>query len=226
MPSKWIEHVKDFAKSKGMSYKDALKSADCKSAYKSGAGLGGSVAEAPEAKENISMEIKEIAKRGRPKKYATPEEAKKAKSMKTMESNKRKKAEKGGALPSGIAIKKIGGKPNPMSDPEFAKKYMEEKAKKEAEGKGFLQDAVKKNAEFREKVIDVLPPPMKKMVKEAKATKKYLDDNKARITAEWKANGATGGGLIAGYSGEGANGLTHIYPISHAHVLEILKHLA
>jgi hypothetical protein len=168
MPSKWIEHVKDFAKSKGMTYRDALKSADCKSAYKSGSGLGGAVAEppAPEEKENISMEIKEIAKRGRPKKYATPEEAKKAKSMKTMESNKRKKAEKGGALPSGLVIKKIGGKPNPMSDPEFAKKYMEEKAKKEAEGKG----------------------------------------------------------LIAGYSGEGANGLTHIYPISHAHILQMLKH--
>jgi hypothetical protein len=220
MPSKWIEHVKDFAKSKGMTYRDALKSADCKSAYKSGS--GGAVAEAPEAKENISMEIKEIAKRGRPKKYATPEEAKKAKSMKTMESNKRKKAEKGGALPTGV-FKKIGGKPNPMSDPEFAKKYMEEKAKKEAEGKG-LMEAIAKNNEFREKVIEVLPPPMKKMVKEARATKKYLDDNKARITAEWKANGATGGGLIAGYSGEGANGLTHIYPISHDHILQMLKH--
>jgi hypothetical protein len=33
------------------------------------------------------------------------------------------------------------------------------------------------------------------------------------------------GGLIAGYSGEGDNGLTHLYPLSHDNVLKMLKHL-
>lgn len=143
MPSKWIEHIKDFAKKNSMTYKDALKDPKCKEAYATGKGLGGSISEAKEEpKNNIEMKIEEIKKgRGRPKKYATPEEAKKAKSMKTMESNKRKKAEKGksdsssdsGSDMEGGAVRKPIGMPNPLADPKFKKKYME---MKEAEGKG------------------------------------------------------------------------------------------
>jgi len=161
MPSKWIEHVKDFAKSKGMTYRDALKCPECKSSYKSGSGLGGSVvAPVPEAvKDNISMSIKEIAKRGRPKKYATPEEAKKAKIEKTIESNKRKKGKKE-EMEGGVVM----GKPLGSDPRTYTPKHLNEVV-----GKGIL---------------------------------------------------------VAGYKAEGDNGLTHIYPISHAHVLEILKHLA
>jgi len=93
MPSKWIEHIKDYAKSNGMSYKDALKDPKCKSAYTSGKGLGGAM-EAP--KDNVEMKITEVMtkRRGRPPKYFTEEDRKQAKSMKTMESNKRKKSQK------------------------------------------------------------------------------------------------------------------------------------
>jgi len=35
MPNKWIEHVKTYATENGLSYKDALKSEDCKNKYKS-----------------------------------------------------------------------------------------------------------------------------------------------------------------------------------------------
>lgn len=36
MPSAWIEHVKQFAKDKGMTYSAALKNPECKSSYKKG----------------------------------------------------------------------------------------------------------------------------------------------------------------------------------------------
>ena len=110
-------------------------------------------------------------------------------------------------------------------------------------------------AEYLDKVQDALPTAIKRTIKQGKATKKLMDDNKAKILAEDKAHGATGGaiwrgaidpefkkkymedkaraeaeakgkGLIAGYKTEADSGLTHIYPISHAHILEILKHLA
>jgi hypothetical protein len=34
MPSKWIEHIKQYAKSNGMTYKDAMKCDKCKASYK------------------------------------------------------------------------------------------------------------------------------------------------------------------------------------------------
>ena len=338
----WTEHIKDFAKRKGITYGCALSDADCKAEYhakrppklnkKEKKEVSGMEAQDTNVaqKDNIQMVISEVKKgRGRPKKYETDEERKKAKSAKTIESNKRKRAEKKakgeGILPIPILAKRIGGKPSPMSDPVFAKKYMEEKAKMsgkgaiidhlksiftgtatpseyvifvlakialyfihkkskkilkdrygiegtwfpvlkllaegtkeayqraftdhpdivrniariavdnlpdevvgdiETGGAGVFQDAIKKNNEFREKVIEALPPPMKKMVKEGRATQKYLNENKARILEEWKANGKTEGkGLVAGYSTEGTNGLTHIYPLSHAHILQMCKHL-
>ena len=106
MPSAWINHAKEFAKSKGMSYMNALKSAECKASYKEG--KGGEIKPAVMPNPNIEMVLEELpAKkgRGRPKKYSSPEEAKKAKSAKTMESNKRKKV---GELVEGKGI------PNPL----------------------------------------------------------------------------------------------------------------
>ena len=32
--SPWIQHVKNFAKAKGMKYNEALKSSECKNSYK------------------------------------------------------------------------------------------------------------------------------------------------------------------------------------------------
>jgi hypothetical protein len=238
----WTEHIKDFAKRKGMTYGCALSDPECSKEYKDKRPPKLNKKEKKEVsgmeaqdtnvaqKENIQMVISEAKKgRGRPKKYETDEERKKAKSAKTIESNKRKRAEKkakGEGMPIPIITKKIGGKPNPMSDPVFAKKYMEEKAKKEAEGKGIME-AIKKNNEFKEKVVEALPPPMKRMVRQIKETKKLLDDNKAKIMAENMKTGSSkgGGGLVATPSTEGTNGLTHIYPLTHARVLEMCKHL-
>ena len=46
-PSAWVQHCVAFAKSKGMSYRDALRSAECKSSYKK-VGKGVVEVEAPE----------------------------------------------------------------------------------------------------------------------------------------------------------------------------------
>ena len=74
----WTNYVKQYAKDKGITYKNALKDPACASSYKSGKDKPAE----PAKEDNIQMKIEEKPKkRGRPKKYATPEEAKKAKSL-------------------------------------------------------------------------------------------------------------------------------------------------
>jgi len=76
-------------------------------------------------KENVSMTITEKKKRGRPRKYSSPEEAKKAKTTKTIESNARKtKAKKqaepsveGGVLPKANIIPTATASPRSTADP-------------------------------------------------------------------------------------------------------------
>ncbi len=65
----WTNYVKQYAKDKGITYKNALKDPACASSYKSGKDKP---APAEPAKEdNIQMKIEEKPKkRGRPKKYA------------------------------------------------------------------------------------------------------------------------------------------------------------
>ena len=101
MVSAWVEHIKNFARRKNMTYGCALSDPDCKAEYH---------AKRPpklnkkEKKEVAGMEAEDInilsipvkKTRGRPKKYSTDEERKKAKTVKTVESNKRKRQEKKG----------------------------------------------------------------------------------------------------------------------------------
>lgn len=283
MPSKWIEHIKEFAKSNNMSYKDALKDPKCKSSYKEGKGLGGAVVEKP----NIEMKIEEVKKgRGRPKKYATAEEAKKAKSAKTMESNKRKKAEKGEGFSSEMARGNASKMTKPS--PELLKAFQE--------GKGVVASKIKdaihgdpvsfSPAEISEVVLlgiakialYFLHKKAKKVLKDrygvegswlpilrllAEGTREAYQRaftsnpnivrNIARIAvehpdglevqdieeggminplsdpafakkyAEMKAKDTQGKGLNAGYKTENPNGLGHIYPITHEAVLQMLS---
>lgn len=39
MPSKWINHVKEYASKNNLKYRDALKDPECSASYKSGKGL-------------------------------------------------------------------------------------------------------------------------------------------------------------------------------------------
>jgi hypothetical protein len=79
----WTNYVKQYAKGKGITYKNALKDPACaSSSYKSGKDKPSAPTE-PAKEDNIQM--KKPKKRGHPKIYTTPEEAKKAKSAKTME---------------------------------------------------------------------------------------------------------------------------------------------
>ena len=57
--------------------------------------LAGNYIDVPIQSENITMEVKEIKKRGRPKKYATKEEARKAKIANTIASAKKRKEKQG-----------------------------------------------------------------------------------------------------------------------------------
>jgi len=57
--------------------------------------LAGNFIEVPAEEPNITMEVTEIKKRGRPKKYATAEEARKAKIANTIASAKRRKEKQG-----------------------------------------------------------------------------------------------------------------------------------
>jgi hypothetical protein len=90
--------VKDYSKKHKITYKEALKDANCSSEYRKSKGvekftqvqdLAGNFV--PVKNENISMTITENKKRGRPKKYFTQEEAKKAKISKTMAGAKKRK---------------------------------------------------------------------------------------------------------------------------------------
>lgn len=88
MTNKWVEHVKEFAKSKGITYKEAIKNPECKNSYKG------------KNSENISMKIEETkVKRGRPKKYSSPEEKVKT----TKKSLSENKIIEGGSLETKIA---------------------------------------------------------------------------------------------------------------------------
>jgi hypothetical protein len=94
----WTDFVKDYSKKHKITYKEALKDANCSSEYHKSKGiekfvpvqdLAGNFV--PVKNENISMTITEIKKRGRPKKYFTQEEAKKAKISKTIAGAKKRK---------------------------------------------------------------------------------------------------------------------------------------
>ena len=108
MVSAWVEHIRDFARRKSMTYGCALSDPECRAEYH---------AKRPpklnkkEKKEVAGMEAEDInilsipvkKTRGRPKKYSTDEERKKAKTLKTVESNKRKRQEKKGMTGTGAS---------------------------------------------------------------------------------------------------------------------------
>jgi hypothetical protein len=101
----WINHVKEFAKSKGVSYRVALKDPQCSASYKSGKKDGKNEGKKEEkiaaepTKEGLALK-----KRGRPRKYPSPEAAKEAKSEMTVKSNRKKKESKKGVEGQGIIV--------------------------------------------------------------------------------------------------------------------------
>jgi len=132
--SKWTDFVKAFATKNGMSYGCALSTVECKTEYAKAnpkpekvpkvkvpkekkktkkelqAELGKLLSKphfAP-AGEGITMSVEELkSKRGRPKKYATPEEAKVAKTIASVASNKRQKAIKQTVTGEGVSAKNL-----------------------------------------------------------------------------------------------------------------------
>lgn len=67
--SKWVEHVKDFSKQKGISYSDAMKNDECKKMYQS-------------SKKNINIEeVIETTRPKLPKPVKTPKTPKRPKTI-------------------------------------------------------------------------------------------------------------------------------------------------
>ena len=56
-----------------------------------------------------------------------------------------------------------------------------------------LKEAIQKNEEYKLKVGELLPAPMKRYIKQARDTTKLIADNKAKILAENIAQGSYGG---------------------------------
>jgi hypothetical protein len=106
----WINHVKDFAKSKGVSYRSALKDPQCSASYK---GKGKESLPKTEVAVETTPEVSTPKKRGRPRKYPTPEVAKEAKKEMTVKSNKKKrqskKEEKGAGLIVPVKTEEMNG---------------------------------------------------------------------------------------------------------------------
>lgn len=270
MPSAWVEHIKEFAKRKGMSYKDALKDPECKSSYHEGKTKGKGM-EAPAEKENISMEIAEKKSRGRPKKYATEEERKKAKSSKTIESNKRKKAEKlegmgmkgKGAGGSGKGKSAGGARATtpPPSAPftQGAEILSIIRSTRSLQARAISLTPHLSITNLRDRLeayISTIENPQKtkklmktfdKLVIIAHEGDTDIDtdssgggagfDKKMLITrpligsnpATWSPSGrkpmppAVGSGIVAKQLAEDDGGLTHIYPLSRANVIAMIK---
>jgi hypothetical protein len=101
----WINHVKEYAKSKGVSYPVALKDPQCSAIYK---GKGKESLPKTEVAVETTPEVCAPKKRGRPRKYPTPEVAKEA-----VKSNQKKrqskKEEKGAGLIVPVKTEEMNG---------------------------------------------------------------------------------------------------------------------
>jgi hypothetical protein len=104
MPNNWTEFVKKFAKTHNITYGNALSNPECSIEYKKQnipiQDIAGNIIDKPSNTENIKLVVEEVkpkVNRGRPNKYATAEEARKAKIANTIAGAKRRK-EKGKGL--------------------------------------------------------------------------------------------------------------------------------
>jgi hypothetical protein len=87
--------------------------------------------------------------------------------------------------------------------------YLIEEERVSAGGSGLVPSGEETKKQILDSVAFYTEPKMKALKEATKKQTKAL----------------AGKGLIATHSAEDAGGLTHIYPLSHAHILEMCKHL-
>ena len=163
--NRWTNWVKEFASKNNLSYGCALSTPECKEQYRAKYGnrkkltqkkeremMGAEDKDAPNIQLTIAEEPK---KKGRPKKYATEAEAKRAKSINTMEAKKRRQAEK-------RALKEA----EKMGAEDFDVKPIKKK-NPELE----MMGAEDKDAPSKEKYLSIIKKNIKKL-KEGKAVSK------------------------------------------------------
>ena len=306
MANAWVEHIRRFAKEKGMTYGCALTDPECKATYKKppkpltqkkereSMGAEDASAKAIVAEEKAKAEAKDKARKsahkarttsmkakvnkkqvekqlvetmgmkgedkdapappappsrepaqsdpvppakkkgGRPKKYATAEEAKQAKKLMTVESNKRRKEAKKEAL-------KVSAPITPAEAKELRELKKQLLDKKKTEGTGLkggsgatdffnkIGNAFKTSAnnqgspaerQATSVILNKIEPALIKPLQVlAPPIGDLADAQRQGLKAHY------GLGLNAGYSTEADNGLGHIYPISHDLILRMCKHL-
>ena len=229
--SKWTDFVKDFARRNNMTYGCALSNPACSSEYrdknpkltkkekKEGESMG--------AEEQTGVVNKELHKKAEHKKRVVTLKARVNKKQVDKEllekypalaENKQMGAEdkdapqSAPAPPSRVPTSsaKKAGRP---------KKYTTEEEAKEAK-KVKTIESNKRRAEAKKASKTPENAKALKALKEEKLPPKTAVQQLAEAQAQPSAKG-----LIAGYSGEADNGLTHIYPLSRNHILKICEHL-
>lgn len=165
--NRWTDFVKEWASDNDTTYGCALSKPECSQAYRAKYGsrkkltqkkergmMGAEDKDAPNIQLTIAEEPK---KKGRPKKYATEAEAKRAKSLNTMEAKKRRQAEKRALKEAEkMGLEDFDVKPTKKKNPELE-----------------MMGAEDKDAPSKEKYLSIIKKNIKKL-KEGKAVSKEL----------------------------------------------------
>jgi len=231
--SKWTDFVKDFARRHNLTYGCALSDPACSKEYKEhnpkltkkekkeGENMG--------AEEQTGVVNKDLHKKAEHKKRVVSLKAKVGKKQVDKEllekypalaENKLMGAEDTPAPPSRVPTSSAKATAENKKKAGRPKKYATEAEAKEAK-KVKTIESNKRRAEAKK---------ASKTPENAKALKSLKEEKLPRKTAvqqlaEAQAPPSSAKGLIAGYSGEGDNGLTHIYPLSRNRLLKMCQHL-
>ena len=171
--NRWTDFVKEWASDNDTTYGCALSKPECSQAYRAKYGsrkkltqkkergmMGAEDKDAPNIQLTIAEEPK---KKGRPKKYATEAEAKRAKSLNTMEAKKRRQAEK-------RALKEA----EKMGSEDFDVKPTKKKKNPELE----MMGAEDKDAPSKEKYLSIIKKNIKKLKEGKTVSKEFIEQVK------------------------------------------------
>jgi hypothetical protein len=179
--NRWTNWVKEFASKNNLSYGCALSTPECKEQYRAKYGNRKKLSQKQEKEmmmgedkdaPNIQLTIaEEPKKKGRPKKYATEAEAKRAKSINTMEAKKRRQAEKKALKEAEkMGAEDFDVKPIKKKNPELEMMGMEDK-----------------DAPSKEKYLSII----RKNIKKIKAGKTVPKEIIEQIKVAYDANAMT-----------------------------------
>ena len=215
--SKWTDFVKDFARRNNMTYGCALSDPACSKEYKE----HNPKLTKKEKKESENMGAEEQTGVANKDLHKKAEHKKRVVSLKAKVGKKQVDKELLEKYPALAENKLMGAEDTPAPPsrvPTTAKATTTAKAKA-GRPKKYATEAEAKEAK-KVKTIE-----SNKRRAEAKKAQKIPRVTAVQQLAEAQAPPSSAKGLIAGYSGEADNGLTHIYPLSRNRLLKMCQHL-